>query len=100
MVNNGSGWKNDLGALVKRYLKTEVDKSNQKEDWSQRDLPKTCQRRVTRLCCQCWHRLSRRGSTNPRCGRQLYGAEQRAIADMQWQGWALIAKRPRSVSSN
>jgi len=39
VLNNGSGWKNDLGALVKRYLKVEIDKSNQKEDWTQRPLP-------------------------------------------------------------
>ena len=38
VLNNGSGWKNDLGSLVKRYLKVEIDKSNQKEDWSQRPL--------------------------------------------------------------
>lgn len=39
VLNNGSGWKNDLGSLVKRYLKIEIDKSNQKEDWTQRPLP-------------------------------------------------------------
>ena len=39
VLNNGSGWKNDLGSLVKRYLKVEIDKSNQKEDWTQRPLP-------------------------------------------------------------
>jgi len=39
VINNGAGWKNDLGALVKRYLKVEIDKSNQKEDWTQRPLP-------------------------------------------------------------
>ena len=39
VLNNGTGWKNDLGSLVKRYLKIEIDKSNQKEDWTQRPLP-------------------------------------------------------------
>lgn len=34
LVNNGTGWKNDLGAIVQRNLKIELPKELQKADWS------------------------------------------------------------------
>ena len=39
VINNGTGYKNDLGTLVHRVLKVKIDKSAQKEDWTQRPLP-------------------------------------------------------------
>ena len=40
VINNGAGHKNDLGTLVERVLKVKIDKTAQKEDWTQRPLPK------------------------------------------------------------
>ena len=39
IINNGTGHKNDLKSLCKRYLLVEIDKTLGKEDWSQEELP-------------------------------------------------------------
>ena len=40
LVNAGTNRKNDLGFLAERYLKVELDKTSQKEDWAMEVLPK------------------------------------------------------------
>lgn len=100
IVNNGSGAKNDLGAIVKRELRVELPKELQKADWSQeitaemlsyaaRDA--VC---LPRLVPSLMQALKAAEVTPSVTLWEIFRLEMRAlrpIASMQWNGFGFDA---------
>lgn len=101
VVNNGSGAKNGLGDLVKRYLKVEIDKSNQKEDWSQPELPQDMLQYAARdaIVLPRLHLLITARLQECKLAPVAMGELKalRAVADMQWNGMGFDREAAREL---